>query len=58
MDTRQVETLMARGVAPKDAVNILVRGMMGPWMSASADRIAMPMEVHGHCILLGARSST
>jgi Fe-S cluster assembly scaffold protein SufB len=30
MDTRQVKTLMARGVAPEDAVNILVRGMMEP----------------------------
>jgi len=30
VDTRQLETLMARGVGPESAVDILVRGMLGP----------------------------
>lgn len=30
VDTRQLETLMARGVGPETAVDILVRGMLSP----------------------------
>lgn len=30
VDTRQLETLMARGVGPESAVDILVRGMLSP----------------------------
>jgi hypothetical protein len=35
VDTRQLESLMARGIAPDDAVDILVRGMLRPQEPAS-----------------------
>ncbi len=34
VDTRQLETLMARGIEPDQAVDILVRGMLSPRQSA------------------------
>lgn len=35
VDTRQLESIMARGIAPDEAVDILVRGMLRPLDSAS-----------------------
>jgi Fe-S cluster assembly scaffold protein SufB len=35
VDTRQLESIMARGIAPDEAVDILVRGMLRPQQSVS-----------------------